>query len=79
MGNSELLKSSDEGSTAQLCTNNKDSIVAVVRDYPSLRGLKKLNSEDSCQSNKSGNSIKGHTIAYKNTVTGGSVWLNGIN
>lgn len=61
-GNTELLKSSSERSTAQLCTNNKDSIVAVVIDNASLKGLKNLNYEDSYQSNKSGNSIKGHTI-----------------
>lgn len=72
-GTAELLKSSTERTSVQLCTNNKDSIVAIVRDNSSLRVAKDLNSENSYQSNKSGNSIKGHTIKCETVIANADI------
>lgn len=68
-GGTELLKSSSERASVELCTNNKDSIVAIVRDNPSLSVLKNLNTEDSYHSSKSGNSTKGYSIRCEVIIT----------
>ena len=72
-GTTSLLKSSDERATIELCTNKKDSIAVVINDNFLLKVVKDLNSENSYQSNKSGNSGKGYTIKCEAIISDADV------